>query len=293
MQKRLQIVSRSGPEHISTLFRIPEWMFVERPDLASVQSSDVRYLCPVCGIIEPRACVNGYWRRECGCTRQRRETTALVASLAQTNAAQAVRHTSKTYTWLAEEDIDLETKTFETFQSQYQQAAFKKARAYAATFAVGVSPNLLLSGGYGTGKTHLAVAILNELRTKATPCLFCTAQSLFNALYAASGHEKQAVLQQASSTPLLVLDDLDKLYIKQAEDEEKAGRYQKDTLFDILDKRYRRRYPTVITTNAAQSLHTWLNPATLDRLYEACELVEMNGESYRRMLAAQRMKGGK
>jgi DNA replication protein DnaC len=132
-----------------------------------------------------------------------------------------------------------------------------------------------MMGGYGTGKTHLAASILNELRTQMIPCLFCTAQGFFNALYKAD--DKNGLMDAAVRTPLLVIDELDKLYVKMHDEMS----YQKSQLTEILDRRYRRRLPTILITNEQKDLGIWLNGATMSRLQEKITMLQMNGTDYR------------
>lgn len=262
-----------------------------RLGLASAHAADVTYTCAECGAsVLPRPMANGYLRRQCRCSAARNERAATRQLAFDTTSALARLRTSRTYTWLGalSEEPGLEQKTFADFEARLQPAAFRACQEYAASFEVGnAPPNVLLMGSVGTGKTHLAAAIANALRARGVGVLFATAPSLFDALYAADFERKADLLSRAASTSLLVLDDLDKLYIKPNEDIEQTGRYQKMTLFDILDRRYKRRLPSVITTNEQRHLEKWLDGATLDRLYERCLLLSVNGASYRQR------KGGK
>ena len=280
-----------GFSRLSSLFTIPEWMFTERPHLVSKEPIPLRYACQVCGLMEPRPVANGYIRRECACERAIRDDADHRQFQAETKALAGSRIAARTYTWLgADAGDDLEHKTFDNFTESYQPKAYQEARAWVTRFIQArqysdtFSSNLLLTGGYGTGKTHLAAAILNTLRAQCIPCLFCTAQDLFNALYAAEFEAKQSLLEQASTISLLVIDDLDKLYVRQDTD----GAYQKRTLFDILDKRYKRKLPTIITTNEQQGYGQWLDGATISRLYERITALAMNGTDYRSQRAETR-----
>ena len=86
------------------------------------------------------------------------------------------------------------------------------------------------------------------------------------------------MIEAAVSTPLLVLDEIDKLYVKETQD---SMSFQQATLTEILDRRYRRRLPTIITTNAQEDLGKWLSGATISRLQERLTLLQMNGVDYR------------
>lgn len=263
-----------------SLLSIPEWMFVERPHIASTDPAKVRWACNVCGIIEPKECANGYTRRTCPCERAAWEAQSHGMLVTGTKQLVEGKRASRTYTWLGKdaEEVGLEQKTFTNFERKYQLEAYTKAHWYASQL-VQRQPagNLLLMGSYGTGKTHLAAAILNVLREQHIACLFCTVQNLFNALYAADFDDKMEMLGQVSSTPLLVLDELDKLHMRKDTD----GAFQKQTLFDILNKRYKRQLPTIITTNEQNDLSPWLDGAAISRLYEQMTALTMNGVDYR------------
>lgn len=269
------------------LFTIPEWMFEARPHLVSRDDpKSLSYVCQECGLIEPKMVANGYIRRRCACEKALYEQVSHAEFKAESQAAVDLQKTNRTYTWLGEAEDDLTGKTFESFTRQYQIKAydecvnwtkrFIEARQYNDTFSL----NVLLMGGYGTGKTHLAAAILNTLRAQCIPCLFCTAQGFFNVLYGKDFDGKLHLIEQAAMTPLLVIDELDKLYVRVDTD----GAYQKRTLFDILDKRYKRRLPTIMTTNEQSDLGMWLDGATISRLYERVTALPMNGTDYRTRL---------
>lgn len=269
------------------LLTIPEWMFTERPHLVHRDDpKPLAYVCQECGLIEPKRVANGYIRRRCACELAMYEETSHAEFKAETQAQVDTQKTSRTYTWLGEAEDDLTGKTFDNFTRAFQIKAydeceswtkrFLQARQYNDTFSL----NVLLMGGYGTGKTHLAAAILNTLRAQNIPCLFCTAQGFFYTLYSKDFDGKLHLIEQAALTPLLVIDELDKLYVRAETD----GAYQKRTLFDILDKRYKRRLPTIITTNEQNDLGMWLDGATISRLYERVTLLPMNGADYRTRL---------
>lgn len=195
---------------------------------------------------------------------------------------------AKTYTWLGLAEDDLGEKTFESFTRRdlaYQRLAHDKARGYASMFVSrpdGQS-NVVFKGSVGTGKTHLACAILNFARENGIPCLFATAPEFFNALYSADFDEKEALITQASGTPLLCLDDIDKLHIRASNDPDMpSGSYQKGVLFDVLNRRYRAHRPTILTTNAQNGFDRWLDEATQDRLLSLALNINMVGTSQRR-----------
>jgi DNA replication protein DnaC len=188
-----------------------------------------------------------------------------------------------TYTWLGASEDEAQTlasMTFETFHSAYQPEAYREACEFARQTSVNLAeqPNILMVGSNGTGKTHLVAAILNELRFSYCTCLFTTVPHLFSVLYSASFERKTQILAQAAQASLLCLDDLDKLHVR-----EDGGTYQKQTLFELVNQRYLAHKPTLITTNAQDGLHPWLDKATLSRLFSNIRGIKMDGQDYRQI----------
>jgi DNA replication protein DnaC len=140
--------------------------------------------------------------------------------------------------------------------------AYQSAKAYAR------HPEgwLLLIGGYGCGKTHLAAAIANEALDRGVTPLFVTVPDLLDhlrATFAPSSPEGYSErFQRVRSSRLLILDDLGT---------ENASPWALEKLFQILNYRYMSRLPTVITTN--QELER-IDPRLRSRLSDP-ELVEI------------------
>jgi DNA replication protein DnaC len=265
-------------------FVIPEWMFDERPHIVSRDDpKSLTYVCQVCGLVEPKHKRNGYLRVRCECEKAMYDDMQQSLAKAEMQATMNLHRTNRTYTWLGDSDDALLDKSFQGFNLTYQPDAFRECENYARLFIdarkVGdtFSRNILMMGGYGTGKTHLASAILNELRAQMIPCLYSTAQGFFDALYSKSFEGKESLKESAIMTPLLVIDELDKLYVKMKDDMS----YQQSTLTEILDRRYKRRLPTILITNEQKDLSVWLNGATMSRLQERITLLSMNGMDYR------------
>ena len=107
--------------------------------------------------------------------------------------------------------------------------------------------------GTGTGKTHLAAAIVNarsEMTEGQPPALWMNApewiaelQSGFNGSGDGTFDERMETVQRAAC---LVIDDLGSEYHRPSEHGESWASVQ---LYRVLDTRYMRQLPTVITTN--------------------------------------------
>ncbi|GAB4503219.1 MAG: hypothetical protein Fur0043_02110 [Anaerolineales bacterium] len=121
--------------------------------------------------------------------------------------------------------------------------SLQTAKETAETFARGPQGWLLLEGGYGCGKTHLAAAIANYAVSMGTPTLFITVPDLLDTLrFAFSDPETtfEARFEEVRNAALLVLDDFGT---------QNATGWAQEKLFQIINYRYINKLPTVITTN--------------------------------------------
>ena len=139
--------------------------------------------------------------------------------------------------------------------------------------------NVILLGGVGVGKTHLAIALAYAACLQGKTALFTSAVDIVNALAAAqaTGGIKREMARLLKPS-LLVIDELGYLPI---------DKFGADALFQVVSQRYERG-STVITTNRA--FKQWpeifnndstLTSALLDRLLHHAESVVIEGRSYR------------
>lgn len=139
--------------------------------------------------------------------------------------------------------------------------------------------NVILIGGVGLGKTHLAIALGCAACQQNYSVLFASAIDVVNTLIAsqAAGRLK-ADLGKFLRPSVLVLDELGYLPI------DKIGA---DLLFQIISQRYEQG-STIITTNRVYKKwpeifnnDSTLTSAVLDRLLHHAETVVIEGRSYR------------
>ena len=267
--------------HSIHVVRLPESVFARwcAEGKASTQASDVTYVCTVCGIVTPTAHPNGYVRRPCACERSEQETEQLQRirlEQGQTQQETLKRQCARCYTWLPADVCGrLHRRSFAGFTGHAQ----RDAQALARHFVESKRGNLLFFGSCGTGKTHLAAAICNELSSRLVPCRFMTGQGLFDSIQMCIDEDTgyQYLLDEASRAPVLVIDDIDKIHLPRATE----GNFQIKTLFGILNKRYLQELPTIITTNA-EDITPYIGVPAFSRLKEGpLMLVPMYGDDYR------------
>lgn len=145
---------------------------------------------------------------------------------------------------------ELQHMNFDSFVQQGRMGIGEQARStleqaynHAKLFAEEPEGWLLLQGGYGCGKTHLAAAAANAAVENGVSTLFLTVPDLLDTLrYAYSGPAGafEERFEQVRRVPLLVLDDFGT---------QNATDWAKEKLFQILNYRYINHLPTIVTTN--------------------------------------------
>ena len=143
---------------------------------------------------------------------------------------------------------------------------------------------LYLCGGVGTGKTHLAVAVLNEVvRKKRVPSLFVTVPELLDNLreaYNKPGRDLDEWMDAVQNADFLVLDDLGS---------ERVTEWVRERIFVIVNHRYREQLPTVFTSNVGpKDLAEQLGERTASRIIAMCEWIALEGDDYRETAAKER-----
>lgn len=140
--------------------------------------------------------------------------------------------------------------TFETFNplgrqglGEQQVRSLRLALSQAQQFSQKLEGWLLLLGGYGSGKTHLAAAVANFVVNLGIPTLFLTVPDLLDWLRFSFNSEEssfEARFEEIRNVRLLVLDDLGT---------QNATPWAGEKLYQIINYRYMHRLPVIVTTN--------------------------------------------
>lgn len=159
---------------------------------------------------------------------------------------------------------------------------------------------LFMYGNYGTGKTHLAIAGMKKVcyeiakktakEYKEFPLSIIRGKTIMNPVYFVktpelleeikSAYEYDDVLEndvigKYKHKQFLVVDDLGS---------EKPSDWQQEKIYSILDYRYSKLLPTIITTNCSMNeLIERIGQRVVDRIQEAAKgyRTSWRGESYR------------
>lgn len=195
-----------------------------------------------------------------------------------------------------------QNRTFERFVvNEENKQAFQAAKRYADRFPIMLPTKdergnsqppqkerngLFITGSFGTGKTHLATAIANQLIQGGTPAICMTMIDLLSRIKQTFDRSDEAteadIMRIYEEVPLLIIDDIGS---------EQPTEWGISKIFAIINARYEAYMPTIITTNygADDLIHRMTPPngdsynaeKTLDRLKEMCVAVEMFWDSWR------------
>lgn len=140
-----------------------------------------------------------------------------------------------------------EDMTFESFDTRKHKVGdvnsnLERALEAAVKYAHAPEGWLMLTGPYGSGKTHLAAAIAQHQRNMGTNVLFVTVPDLLDYLRVTFNPNAPVKFDQrflmVRSSPFLILDD----FLLE------GSTWAREKLFQIIDYRYVNRLPTVITS---------------------------------------------
>lgn len=169
-------------------------------------------------------------------------------------------------------------------------------RGFVREFPSVPKPGLMFLGPPGTGKTHLAVAVLRGLIARGFEGMFFDFQNLLDRIRSgydqASGTMDKEAYRTALDTDVIVLDDLGA---------HRVTDWVEDTITSIVTHRCNHRKPTIITTNLrdpeagdkrrsglADDIHSKyfleerIGMRARSRLFEMCRLIKMpDVEDYR------------
>jgi len=124
--------------------------------------------------------------------------------------------------------------------------SLEKAFNAAREFSENPRGWLLITGPYGSGKTHLAAAIANYRTASELPPLFIVVPDLLDHLRATFSPSSTVTLdrrfEEIRETPFLVLDDLST---------QAASPWAREKLYQLFNYRYNAELATVITTSAS------------------------------------------
>ena len=137
---------------------------------------------------------------------------------------------------------------------------------------------LVLMGSVGCGKTHLAYAVVAERLARKRPTFYGSVPEVLDALRRGfdgnAGMDYDKRLATMQSVDLLVLDDLGT---------EHQTPWVAEKMFQLVNYRYTRRLPMIVTTNLVVTKGEGMDPRIRSRLLDRqlCEVLTFPAGDYR------------
>jgi len=162
-----------------------------------------------------------------------------------------------------------------------QAQAYGQAQAFVADFSTRLKTGsgIVLLGDVGTGKTYLACAIANALRSQLRPVLYCTALEAVMLVKSswkksADGLSEYDVYTRFGDPELLIIDEVGV---------QMGSEFERLVLTCIADIRSRNCLPTIIISNLKlEEIYDLLGERMFDRLVGfGANIVHMTGQSMR------------
>ena len=172
--------------------------------------------------------------------------------------------------------------TFDCCDASQENAVYAKRYVEHFSEMVQTGQGLLFWGNVGTGKTFLAGCIANALLEQKIPVLMTSFPKILNALGGLYSSERNEYLASLNRYTLLVIDDMGI---------ERGSQYTIETIYTVIDERYKSGKPFIITTNI--QLDALKNPQDVehariyDRIMERCMPVYFGGRNYRSELGQE------
>lgn len=169
--------------------------------------------------------------------------------------------------------------SFDTaIRSESNNRQLNMCRRYAEKFSEMCSRNqgLLLYGNVGTGKTFAACCIGNYLMENLIPVFGTSIVKILQSKFSMSSDHFDVLMSKINAADLLIIDDLGA---------ERSTEYAVETVYNIIDCRYRVGKPMIVTTNL--SLDEMKNCPDVrcrriyDRVLEVCYPIFFDGKSLR------------
>lgn len=158
----------------------------------------------------------------------------------------------------------------------WMQALADEAKAPAGNPIVKTGPSLAILGSVGTGKTFQAYGAVRELALSGLQLRweFATAADLYAQLRPSAQNHGEATYRRYAHAALLVLDDVGAA---------KTSEWVEEINYRLINHRYERHMPTIITTNLApRELVNGLGERVASRIVEMCTRVVLDGPDRRR-----------
>lgn len=152
------------------------------------------------------------------------------------------------------------------------QGCFK----FAANIANRQYANLILMGGVGTGKTHLAAAICKQLAGQCISARYSSVREIVRSVretWGSGGESEASVLSRYTNPDVLVIDEVGV---------QNGSANEQTILFDVINERYELMLPVVLVSNLdVAGIKHAIGDRSFDRVRDAGSSISFTWGSFR------------
>jgi len=209
--------------------------------------------------IEDNRTASGNYEGECPLCKTERESAAM-AELANLRRIKRIKQSGL--------PPRFHDRTLESYKATNprQQSALEAVKSYVADLdGLRNGRSLLMIGNVGVGKTHFAAGVINELvkPDNKFDAVYTTARDMIRDIRSTwknPDRDESEAIDHYAKTSLLVIDEVGVQYGSESE---------AILMFDVIDKRYGSRLPTVFISNLKMAeVKAILTDRIIDRLRE-------------------------
>ena len=259
------------------------------PDEEYILNDDI--YCKKCNT--PRTCIGLNRKVRCICKCQSEALEAENKKLEQMEN-QRIIDKIKSASLLGEKYKSVTFDNTETNHNPQFRNVFNRCRKYCevANKVLDEGIGIYMYGNKGTGKSRLTACMANELMSKYYTVLYTNFSEISKYIrntFKKTSETESSFLEKLATIDFLFIDDFGTE--KVTKDDQDLWLQEK--IFEVINKRYNNNKPIIFTSNySLQELieERGLADKTVDRINEICELMKIEGSSYRHQVKAQREK---
>ncbi|MGS0654905.1 ATP-binding protein [Staphylococcus arlettae] len=172
---------------------------------------------------------------------------------------------------------DLAQCTFDNYQATNEELARAKAlcERYANNFSTDNKQSLLLQGSFGTGKSHLSMALVKTVRAKGYSVLYMNVPQLISTIKGTYNNNTNITEQELnriiSEVDLMVFDDFGI----------NMNDFSTGKMFELIESRVGKHNIYTTNLNAQELSKNKDMQRIFSRIMSNTTLIKMNGQDYR------------
>lgn len=180
----------------------------------------------------------------------------------------------------------LQKAVFDNYEPKNQDMAAAKelAMTYVLTFSMENPKNILFTGDYGVGKSHLAAAIEKALMELGYTAIFITVPDFLTKLKSTFSNQSDLseadLLEALKNVDVLVFDDLGAEYVATKKGEDPADSWAVTKMFEVVNARLGKH--TIYTTNLnSKALQLKIGERNFSRICQNTHVMLIKGPDFR------------